>query len=61
MTYVFWRRYSVVSVWVCKDKIEFVLFVGYYVWLFGMFFLGVVIGFMFIGGFLVGFFVIVTY
>jgi fatty acid desaturase/cytochrome b involved in lipid metabolism len=61
MTYVLWRRHSVASAWARKDKTELALLVGHYAWLFGTLPLGVAIGSMLIGGFLVGSLVTATH
>jgi len=61
MTYILWRRHSVASAWARKDKAELVLLAAHYAWLFGALPLGVAIGSMLIGGFLVGSLVTATH
>jgi fatty acid desaturase/cytochrome b involved in lipid metabolism len=60
-TYVLWRRHSVSSAWARKDTKEIALLALHYAWLFGTLPLGVALGSMLIGGFLVGSLVTATH
>ena len=60
-TYALWRRHSVASAWARKDKTELALLAVHYTWLFTALPLGVALGSILVGGFLVGSLVTATH